>query len=130
MGIALYWAEGSKAKEHNVSQGVVFSNSDPMMVRLFLDWLEKCLNINYDRVMFSLYLHETAKSRLDIIRKYWFDILRQHTDLAVYYKKGLSQSYRKNRGENYYGVLRITVRKSSELNRKISGWILGINNSE
>ncbi len=75
LGIALYWAEGSKAKEHNVSQGVVFSNSDPMMIRLFLDWLRKCVGINDAEILYSLYLHQTAKCRLSIIMTYWFNIL-------------------------------------------------------
>lgn len=36
MGVMLYWAEGVKQKDHDASQGICFSNSDPYMLRLFL----------------------------------------------------------------------------------------------
>lgn len=125
-GISLYWAEGSKAKEYNVSQRVTFSNSDPRMINLFLDWLKKCALIDKSRIQFSLYVHVTAKKRIHIIKRYWSSIVGNANELIMYYKQGRSKSYRKNRGNGYYGVLRITVLRSSELNRKISGWIEGI----
>src|SRR3989344_5942990 len=31
-GVMLYWAEGAKQKDHNVSQKVCFSNSDPAII--------------------------------------------------------------------------------------------------
>jgi len=36
IGIILYWAEGAKQKEHNPSQKVKFSNSDPKAIKIFL----------------------------------------------------------------------------------------------
>ncbi|HEB01447.1 MAG TPA: hypothetical protein ENI16_00425, partial [Candidatus Portnoybacteria bacterium] len=39
IGTALYWAEGTKQKETNISEQVSFSNSDPKMIALFLKWL-------------------------------------------------------------------------------------------
>src|SRR3989338_3553068 len=39
LGLALYWAEGAKQKPANVSVGVMFVNSDPTAIRLFLAWL-------------------------------------------------------------------------------------------
>src|SRR3990167_1070594 len=46
IGAALYWAEGSKQKEHNVSEQVMFSNSDPLMISVFLRWLVNICRIS------------------------------------------------------------------------------------
>lgn len=37
IGIMLYWAEGSKEKDYRPGQGIIFSNSDPLMIKLFLN---------------------------------------------------------------------------------------------
>lgn len=44
----------------------------------------------------------------------------------IYLKKNKVNSYRKNKGEGYHGVLRITVKKSTDLNRKVMGLVEGI----
>ena len=36
LGLALYWAEGAKQKPGNVSAGVIFTNTDPIAVRLVI----------------------------------------------------------------------------------------------
>lgn len=38
MGVMLYWAEGSKDKYYKPGQPVSFSNSDPLMVKVFLSF--------------------------------------------------------------------------------------------
>ena len=54
-GVMLYWAEGCKQKETNVSVGVRFSNSDPEMIKIFLLWLRDCLLINDNDLVFEVY---------------------------------------------------------------------------
>lgn len=39
IGIALYWAEGSKEKTYRTGSRVQLSNTDPAMIRLFIGWL-------------------------------------------------------------------------------------------
>src|SRR3989338_3599097 len=46
IGIALYWAEGSKEKEYNRGSRIIFSNSDPYMIKLFLKWLIEIVKIS------------------------------------------------------------------------------------
>lgn len=126
VGAALYWAEGSKEKEHNVASPVIFSNSDGEMISFFYNWLIKICNIHPGEIYFELYIHENAN--INLAKKHWAKVLnRDETDFErVRLKKNKSVSYRKNRGENYYGVLRVVVRKSSILNRKIMGWVVGM----
>lgn len=128
MGTMLYWAEGSKSKEHNVSQGIAFSNSDPFMIRIFLKWLKQYLKIDDDRIVFDIYVHESSFERLSAIKAHWvnatgFPIAKFD---KIYWKKNKIKTKRKNVGNQYYGLLRIKVKKSTNLNRKIAGLIEAI----
>lgn len=129
MGIMLYWAEGSKEKEHLTSQ-VIFSNSNPYMIKLFLKWLNECVYIYENEINIQLYIHENHKKRIAGIIKYWslttgFSLKKFD---KIYYKKHNPNTLRKNILNNYYGQIRIIVKKSTDLNRTISGWIQGICN--
>ncbi|MEK7128998.1 MAG: hypothetical protein AAB858_01485 [Patescibacteria group bacterium] len=128
IGIALYWAEGSKQKEHNISQRVAFSNSDPLMIKLFLKWLKEIIKISDSDMYFEIYTHENLKNTISQAVKYWSKITNspKHKFNRIYYKKNKIKTKRKNIGAGYYGLLRICVKKSTNLNRKISGWIDGI----
>lgn len=127
-GIMLYWAEGSKQKEHNPSKEVIFSNSDPEMIRIYLRWVRECLKIPEDRIVFETYIHETHKKTIHELALYWSKITGFPIERfgKVYFKKNKVSSFRKNRGKDYSGVLRVSIRKSTDLNRKITGWIKGV----
>lgn len=128
IGIALYWAEGSKEKEWNPGSRTQFTNSDPNMIRLFLNWLFEIVKIPKERVSLSIYIHENHENRIPEVINYWSKItdFPQNNFNQVYFKRNKIHTKRKNVGLDYYGILRITVHASSELNRKISGWISGI----
>lgn len=128
LGTVLYWAEGSKQKEHNVSKEMVFSNSDPKMIRLYIKWLKECLEIPNERIAFEIYIHKSHKKSVEELVSYWSNITTfpREAFRKIYFKKNKVRTMRKNRGPNYSGVLRIYVRRSTDLNRKISGWIEGI----
>lgn len=127
IGIVLYWGEGSKQKPHNVSQGVIFSNSDPLMIKLFLKWLRETIKVSEDHLGFELYIHESSKTRIPLVVQFWNEVTSNSRDtIPTYFKKDKIRSLRRNIGENYFGVLRIKVRKSTDLNRRIAGWIQGI----
>jgi len=127
IGIALYWAEGSKQKEHNIAEQVSISNSDPKLIKLFCRWCKEILSLDEANLIYSLYIHENFREQQDRIRKFWahtIDVIPEC--INIYYKKHKVNPYRKNQGDKYLGVLRIRVRRSSELNRRIAGWIDGV----
>lgn len=127
LGTMLYWGEGTKQKPHNISQGVSFNNSDPLMIGLFLRWLEDALKIDKEQIAFELYIHQSSKDRVPLVIEYWRKIVKNTKDhIPTYFKKDKIRTLRKNIGENYYGVLRIKVRRSTDLNRKIAGWVQGV----
>ena len=128
IGIALYWAEGSKEKEYKPGSRTSFSNSDPKMIALFIKWLKDCIHITNDDLMLSIYIHESHAERVNAVRNYWSNSLKLPVSFFkdVYFKKNKLNTKRKNKGNLYNGLVRVNIRSSSDLNRRIAGWIQGI----
>lgn len=125
-GIMLYWAEGSKEKEYNIGQPTTFNNSDPKMIKLFIKWLTDVVKVPKKNIGFSIYIHETTNSEKALY--FWSKNLScDKKNIKVYFKRHkLHKIYRKNIGANYNGLLRVMVRKSVNLNRKIAAWVAHI----
>jgi hypothetical protein len=128
IGVCLYWAEGAKQKETNVSQITRLSNSDPKLINVFLKWLREICKINKDDIFFYIFLHETAKEKLQSVKEYWSEVTEFPLNKfnRVTWKKNKIKTNRKNIGDSYRGLLSVNVKRSTNLNRKIAGWILGI----
>lgn len=128
MGVALYWAEGSKEKDGYPGSGVQFTNSDPYMVRLFIRWLVDICGISRDNMIVELYIHEGHRGKIPGAIDHWAKITRfsKNSFRHIYFKKDKPGTNRKNTGGSYYGIVRVKVRSSSMLNRKIAGWINGV----
>ncbi len=120
-GAMLYWAEGSKQKENNISQGVRFSNSDSGMIRLFVKWLKKICGVADSEIKCELYIHKSGNAML--AEKFWNNHLKPLKINVIYFKNNKIRTRRKNIGNKYYGLVTVRVRKSTNLNRKISAWI-------
>lgn len=129
IGTMLYWAEGSKEKEYQPGSTFAFSNMDPRMIKIMLIWLFKVCKINKNMLIFNIFLHETHRARTEEIKRFWAKITGFPVDNfgTIYWKKNkLSKTKRRNTEALYHGVLKIKVRQSSELVRKIAGWSEGI----
>jgi len=78
---------------------------------------------------FDLFIHENHKHRINNVLNYWAEQtsfpLKEFNH--IYYKKNKISTNRKNIGNSYFGVLKLRVRASSSLLRKIAGWIHGVN---
>jgi len=123
-GVLLYWAEGSKEKSWRTGEIIHFSNMDPEMHRIFIKWATKYLCSKAD-LYYEIYLHEN--SDVKGARDFWskkFQINQKV--LKVYFKKDNKKNFRKNTGQSYFGVFRVGIRKSIDLNRKIAGWVKGV----
>lgn len=122
-GIALYWAEGFKNRhEHRLG----FCNSDPLMIRFYISWLEKCLKISKERIVLRLTLNESYKNKIDKMQKYW--VQKLGISLSQFTKPFFQTSKWKKHynTENYYGVLRVHVKDSLDDLIKMKGWIEGL----
>lgn len=124
IGVALYWAEGTKEKEYRPGIGAEFTNSDHKMIRFYLDWLAGSCDVNRNDIKFEIYIHKNKQLDVDLVRKFWSDSTGYSIEKfeKVYFKKHGIKGYRKNTGALYYGNVRVRVKASSNLNRRISGW--------
>lgn len=127
IGTALYWAEGSKQNMSSVSTQVQFGNSDVRMIKVFLMWLS-VLGVPQNDLHYELYIHDNRKDDVKAFCRWWERELHlQNGQIStVYFKRDKPLTKRTNIGDLYHGLLRIRVRTSTILNRKISGWIAGI----
>lgn len=124
-GVALYWAEGTKDKPYARREGIIFVNSDPNVIQLYLAWLN-LLGVEPERIGYRVMIHRTA----DVAgaERYWADLVGvdvtalQKTTI----KKHNPKTVRKNAGEAYHGCLVIRVLQSADLYRRIEGWWYGI----
>jgi len=128
MGIMLYWAEGSKEKEKRPGSGVKFTNGDSKMIQLFLKWLFECCEVKRENIVFEIYIHDNHKDILKRVTRFWSLVtdFPEKYFTRIYFKKDKPKTKRTNTGKTYFGTLRINVKASSILHRKIAGWIEGL----
>jgi len=123
-GVLLYWAEGSKEKDWRPSEKVSLSNMDVNVHRLFLKWL-RLVGIRREDIYCELYIHKTGD--IKSAQSFWARELGfSPGGIRVYLKRHSIGPSRKNIGREYHGTLRILVRRSTDFNRKIAGWIKGV----
>ncbi|CAM5675052.1 terminase gpP N-terminus-related DNA-binding protein [Streptomyces coeruleorubidus] len=124
-GVALYWAEGAKSKPYDRRERVVFVNSDPGVIQVYLAWLD-LLGVSRERLRFRVLIHESAD--VEAAQRYWADLA--DVDASVFarptLKKHNPKTVRKNTGDDYHGCLAVTVSRSAELYNRIEGWWSGI----
>jgi hypothetical protein len=125
VGVTLYAAEGSKAKPWSPSCRVHFTNSEASLVAVYLRWL-RLLGVTDEDLVCNVMIHESADA---LAAEAWWRAgleLDRVRFLKPTIKRAKPVTVRKNVGADYHGCLRVTVRKSTHLNRVIAGWWLGI----
>jgi hypothetical protein len=121
-GVALYWAEGFK-KDSQAGM----ANIDPFLLKFFLMWLNRCFGYQVSDLSFRVALNISHKVRHDEVLNYWSKTL--NIPLSQFQKTYFQRTKWKKVYENqneYFGVLRIKVRKSTDFLRKIKGFIQGL----
>jgi transcriptional regulator with XRE-family HTH domain len=120
-GSIAYWCEGAKSKPHRRDDRVIFTNSDPALIRLFLRFLDATGTPRTDLV-FRVFIHENAD--VESAQQFWLEVTGAAVDqfLTPTLKHHNPKTVRKNVGENYHGCLRIDVRRSADLYHRIEGW--------
>ncbi|CAM5259280.1 Transcriptional regulator with XRE-family HTH domain OS=Streptomyces albaduncus OX=68172 GN=FHS32_006302 PE=4 SV=1 [Streptomyces griseoloalbus] len=124
-GVALYWAEGAKDKPYQRRQNVLFVNSDPGVITLYLAWLD-LLGVERDRLRYRVIIHMTAD--VEGAKRYWADLVG--VDVSTFQKTTIKKhnptTVRKNVGDTYRGCLVVRVSQGAELYRRIEGWWTGM----
>ncbi len=101
LGIGLYWGEGTKASKNSVRLG----NSDPMLLNIFIKFLQECFNVDKKDLRFGLQIFSDIDPT-DAL-KYWSSEL--DAKLSQFYKVHvtISGSVGTYRHKSKYGVVTI-----------------------
>lgn len=122
IGAALYWAEGGKNQRK-----VVFINSDPKMILLWVVWVIECLKITKERLVCRVEINEKCRKYLNKIENYWSNLtgipITQFRKASLKHSRG-NKVYKNN--ISYRGSLQLTVKRGTNLNYEILGYIEGL----
>lgn len=123
IGIALYWGEGFK-KDSLAGLATLDIN----IAKFFVFWLKNLFKIETKDLLLRVTANISYKSEIKELEKYWSNNLK--IPIAQFSKPFFQNTKWKKvyeNKDNYHGVLRIRVRRSIDLLRKIFGYIEGIN---
>jgi hypothetical protein len=120
-GAVAYWCEGAKNKPHRRADRVIFTNSDPELISFFLLFLDTA-GVPRSNLAFQLQIHETADVKS--AERFWLTLTEARPEQfrPTSLKRPNPMTTRKNTGDDYHGCLRVDVKQSCELYRKIEGW--------
>jgi len=117
-GVCLYAAEGNKT-----DGDVAISNTDPLILRFMVRWLEEFLHVERSRMKLYLYLHEGLNE--DTAKQFWSNMLDiPITRFGKTYRASATRA-RLRKVRHVYGVLRVGV-SNRLLHRRLMGWVSGI----
>lgn len=119
LGVGLFWGEGSKSGSR-----FVFINSDPTMVRVMYIILLRVVGISKDRFSATVQINEIHRPRIDIVLNFWSSLLNLPLSQfgRPYFVKVKPKKKYENH-DNYYGILRLKVRRGAELQYKMLAYI-------
>jgi len=100
---------------------VVFVNSDPGLISFFLRFLDAA-GVNREDLILRVQIHENADA--EAAQRFWLEVTGAHPSQfrSPTLKHHNPKTRRANVGDGYHGCLRIDVRRSAELYRRIEGW--------
>lgn len=122
-GAIAYWCEGAKNKPNRKANRVVFINSDAELITFFLRFLDVA-GVERGDLILRVHIHENADA--EAAQRFWLGVTgtRSSQFRAPTLKRHNPKTHRTNVGENYHGCLRIDVRRSAALYRRIEAWAL------
>ncbi len=118
---ALYWSEGSKS-EHSTS--FQFVNSDPQMIVIIKKFLTDVMEIPVSDLVCSIQINKIHKKRINKVLSFWknlLDLSNEQLRKPYFIDTKISKVYENY--DNYYGICRLIVRRSSVLKYRMLGLI-------
>jgi len=130
LGASLYWAEGykrpivkngQKRSYHSIS----FSNSDPSIIKIFIEFLKKILYIPNNKIKANVRIFKHLNEKQ--VLKYWKKItgLPDENFHKTYYGVSKSSQGKKPFNRLPNGMIQIRVGDTKNFH-KIMGWIQGL----
>jgi hypothetical protein len=124
---ALYWSEGSKSDS---TSRFLFSNSDPEMVLLMRNILVKVIKVPATDIVCAVQINRVHERRIKKVLIFWKKLLElQDSQLSKPYFVNTEPAKVYENYDNYFGVCRLSVRKSKNLKYKMLGLIKALKGS-
>jgi hypothetical protein len=118
--LALYAGEGAKGGDK-----ILFANSDPDLVRVFLGWFRHQFELDESRLRMRLYLHEDLD--LDCALAFWKDVT--NIPISQFQKPYRAEADHTLRGNRHvYGCVGVQY-CSTLLHRRVMGMIAAVTSS-
>ena len=114
LGAALYWGEGTKYERKNGSIALVFTNSDPDMIFVFMKFLRQILKIPEERIRAGIHMYSNVEADIRLTRLYWSKITNLPADrFYISQLISVASSLKRDKNGLPYGtlVIRINDRK-------------------
>lgn len=127
IGVALYWAEGSKGVR---SERFVFVNSDPKMIVVMIRWLRECVHVSDEDIVCRVGINEAHQARIAEVEQHWSDVtgIPRSQFKKPSFKKVVNKKVYENFYE-HYGTLDLLVKKCTKLFYEVLGSIDGLSNN-
>ena len=122
IGTSLYWAEGMKSERTLPS--LAFSNSDPLMISVYLRFIRQILKIPEEKIRAGIHIYPSIPA--DKARRFWSEIT-QLPEERFYIITQISKASKNKRPSNIlpFGTVIIRVNNRFQFH-KIKGMISGI----
>ncbi len=118
-GLVLYWAEGTKQKNPDIT------NSDPRVIKFMVSWFREFYNIKPENLVIHLHLH-TGQNEQDM-KQYWSELTGiPLSNFQKSFIKPEGSGYRKKILYNGTVKLRVRGKGSTYLLFQILGAIAGV----
>ena len=112
-GVALYWAEGDKGKNFEIT------NSDPYLILYMTHWLKSVFDIDPDAL--KAYLNIYSQQDEVAIKGFWSELTGIPVkNFGKSYIKPSNKHFKKN--NLYYGTIQIYIPKGTNLKHRVFGW--------
>ncbi|HEY4502414.1 MAG TPA: helix-turn-helix domain-containing protein [Candidatus Paceibacterota bacterium] len=123
LGLGLYWGEGYKHGNGELG----FTNTDGKMILVFIRWLDFIYGVKKNDLILRVGINQIHQDRIDIVHNYWAQLTGIPQDQftkATFIKTSSKKRYANH--DNYFGILRVKVRRGSLLKQRILGSLEGI----
>lgn len=122
IGAVLYWGEGTKSERGTVS--LSFSNSDPLMVAVYMRFVREILKIPEERIRSGIHIYPSIS--IDEAKKFWSKTTKLPEN-RFYIVTQISHASQNKRPFNIlpYGTVAIKINSRQQF-YKVKGMIKGI----
>jgi hypothetical protein len=116
-GVALYWAEGDKRKNFQIT------NSDPHLIAFMVQWLKNIFNIDPSalRAWLNIYPQQNNAD----LKEFWSDVTGiPLSNFGKSFVKPAGKGFKKN--ILYHSTIKIYIPKGTDMRYRVYGWIKSI----